>query len=107
MKSLKWCMWYIIATCIWLVIFPVTGITAWAFIISGPLTIFLSIVKFVFELLKIDLHWLNNASISLGVYPDIIISLTVGVLLTVIGILLWILTKRIYQWLCSIKPKNY
>ena len=43
MKSLKW---YTIATCIWIFVFPITGITGWAFMISGSLAIVASIVKF-------------------------------------------------------------
>jgi hypothetical protein len=101
MKKLKW---YTIATCIWIFIFPITAITAWAFMISGPLAIALSIVKFVFKLFRIDLYWLTKSSFGLGIFPDLIISLIVGFLLTIIGIWLWRITKRLYQWLVLIKP---
>ena len=104
MKSLKW---YTIAACImWIFIFPITGITGWAFMISGPFAIVASIVKFVFKLLGIDMYWLTKSSFGLGVFPDLLISLIVGFLLTVIGISLWRITKRLYQWLISIKPEN-
>ena len=103
MKSLKW---YTIAVCIWIFIFPITGITGWAFMISGPLVIVGSTVKFVFKLLGIDLYWLTTSSLGLGVFPDLIISLIVGFLLTIIGIWLWRITKRLYQWLVLIKPEN-
>ena len=103
MKSLKW---YTIATCIWIFVFPITGIIGWAFMISGPLAIVGSIVKFVFKLLGIELYWLTKSSLGLGVLPDLIISLIVGLLLTIIGIWLWRITKRLYQWLILIKPEN-
>ena len=103
MKSLKW---YTIAACIWIFIFPITGITGWAFMISGPLVIVGSIVKFVFKLLGIELYWLTKSSLGLGVLPDLIISVIVGFLLTIIGIGLWRITKRLYQWLVLIKPEN-
>ena len=101
MKSLKW---YTIASCIWIFIFPITGITGWAFMISGPIAIVGSIVKFVFKLLGIELSWLTKSSLGLGVLPDLIISVIVGFLLTIIGIWLWRITKRLYQWLVLIKP---
>ena len=103
MKSLKW---NTIATCIWIFVFPITGITGWAFMISGPLAIVGSIVKFVFKLLGIELSWLTKSSLGLGVLPDLIISLIVGFLLTIIGMWLWRITKRLYQWLILIKPEN-
>lgn len=103
MKTLKW---YTIATCIWIFIFPITGITGWSFMISGPLVIVGSIVKFVFILFGIDLYWLTRPSFGLGVLPDLIISLIIGFLLTIIGIGLWRITKRLYQWLVLIKPEN-
>ena len=103
MKNLKW---YTIASCIWIFIFPITGITGWAFMISGPIAIVGSIVKFVFKLLGIELSWLTKSSLGLGVLPDLIISLIVGFLLTIIGIGLWRITKRLYQWLVLIKPEN-
>ena len=103
MKNLKW---YTIASCIWIFIFPITGITGWAFMISGPIAIVGSIVKFVFKLLGIELSWLTKSSLGLGVLPDLIISLIVGFLLTIIGIWLWRITKRLYQWLVLIKPEN-
>lgn len=103
MKSLKW---YTIATCIWIFVFPITGIIGWAFMISGPLAIVGSIVKFVFKLLGIELYWLTKSSLGLGVLPDLIISLIVGFLLTIIGMWLWRITKRLYQWLILIKPEN-
>ena len=103
MKSLKW---YTIASCIWIFIFPITGITGWAFMISGPIAIVGSIVKFVFKLLGIELSWLTKSSLGLGVLPDLIISVIVGFLLTIIGIWLWRITKRLYQWLVLIKPEN-
>lgn len=103
MKSLKW---YTIAACIWIFVFPITGITGWAFMISGSLAIVASIVKFVLKLLGIDIYMLTKYSFDLGVFPDLIISLIVGFLLTIIGIWLWRITKRIYQWLGSIKPEN-
>lgn len=103
MKSLKW---YTIAACIWILIFPITGITGWAFMISGPLVIVGSIVKFVFKLFRIDLYWLTKHSFLLGVLSDLIISLIVGFLLTIIWIGLWRITKRLYQWLVLIKPEN-
>ena len=103
MKSLKW---YTIAACIWIFIFPITGITGWAFMVSGPLVIVASIVKFVFQLFSIDLYWLTKPSLGLGVLPDLIISLIVGLLLTIIGIGLWRITKRLYKWLVLIKPEN-
>ena len=103
MKSLKW---YTIDACMWIFIFPITGITGWAFMISGPLAIVASIVKFVFKLLGIDMYWLTKSSFGLGVFPDLLISLIVGFLLTAIGIWLWRVTKRLYQWLISIKPEN-
>lgn len=102
MKKLKW---YTIATCMWLFVFPITGITAWAFMISGPFAIVASIVKFVFKLFRIDLYWLTKSSFGLGVLPDLIISVIVGFLLTIIGIGLWRITKRLYQYLSLIKPK--
>ena len=101
MKKLKW---YTLATCIWIFIFPITSITAWAFMISGPLAIALSIVKFMFKLFRIDLYWLTKSSFDLGIFPDLIISLIVGFLLTIIGIWLWRITKKLYQWLVLIKP---
>lgn len=104
MKNLKW---YTIASCIWIFIFPITGITGWAFMISGPIAIVGSIVKFVFKLLGIELSWLTKSSLGLGVLPDLIISVIVGFLLTIIGIWLWKITKRLYQWLVLIKPENY
>ena len=104
MKNLKW---YTIASCIWIFIFPITGITGWAFMISGPIVIVGSIVKFVFKLLGIELSWLTKSSLGLGVLPDLIISLIVGFLLTIIGIWLWRITKRLYKWLVLIKPENY
>ena len=103
MKNLKW---YTIASCIWIFIFPITGITGWAFMISGPIVIVGSIVKFVFKLLGIELYWLTKSSFGLGVLTDLIISLIVGFLLTIIGIWLWRITKRLYQWLILIKPEN-
>ena len=103
MKSLKW---YTIAACMWIFIFPITGITGWAFMISGPLVIVGSIVKFVLKLLGIDIYWLTKSSFGFGVFPDLLISLIVGFLLTVIGIGLWKITKRLYQWLISIKLEN-
>lgn len=103
MKSLKW---YTIAACIWIFIFPITGITGWAFMISGPLIIVGSIAKFVFKLFRIDLYWLTKTSFALGVLSDLIISLIVGFLLTIIWIGLWRITKRLYQWLVLIKPEN-
>lgn len=72
--------------------------------ISGPLAIALSIVKFVCKLFRIDLYWLTKSSFGLGIFPDLIISLIVGFLLTIIGIWLWRITKRLYQWLVLIKP---
>lgn len=102
MKKLKW---YIIATCMWLFVFPITGITGWAFMFSGPLAILASIVKFVVKLFRIDLYWLTKSSFGLGAFPELIISLVVGFLLTIIGIWLWRITKRLYQWLSLIKPK--
>lgn len=104
MKNLKW---YTIASCIWIFIFPITGITGWAFMISGPIAIVGSIVKFVFKLLGIELSWLTKSSLGLGVLPDLIISVIVGFLLTIIGIGLWRITKRLYKWLVLIKPENY
>lgn len=104
MKILKW---YTIASCIWIFIFPITGITGWAFMISGPIVIVGSIVKFVFKLLGIELYWLTKPSFGLGFLPDLIISVIVGFILTIIGIWLWRITKRIYHWLGSIKPENY
>ena len=98
--------WYTIAACIWIFIFPITGITGWAFMVSGPLVIVASIVKFVFQLFSIDLYWLTKPSLGLGVLPDLIISLIVGLLLTIIGIWLWRITKGLYQWLVLRKPKN-
>lgn len=74
--------------------------------ISGPLVIVGSIVKFVFKLFRIDLYWLTRPSFGLGVLPDLIISLIIGFLLTIIGIGLWRITKRLYQWLVLIKPEN-
>lgn len=75
--------------------------------ISGPIVIVGSIVKFVFKLLGIELSWLTKSSLGLGVLPDLIISLIVGFLLTIIGIWLWRITKRLYKWLVLIKPENY
>lgn len=98
--------WYLLSACIWTFIFPITAIIGWSFMISGPLAIVASIVKFVFKLLGIDLYWLTKSSIGLGVFPDLIISLIVGILLTVIGIWLWKITKRLYKWLVLIKPEN-
>lgn len=103
MKSFKW---YTIAACICIFIFPITGITGWAFMISGPLVIFGSIVKFVFKLFRIDLYWLTKPCFGLGVLPDLIISVIVGFLLTFIGIWLWRITKRLYKWLVLIKSEN-
>lgn len=103
MKSLKW---YTIATCIWIFVFPITGITGWAFMISGSLAIVASIVKFVLKLLGIDIYMLTKYSFDLGVFPDLIISVIVGFLLTIIGIGLWRITKRLYKWLVLIKPEN-
>ena len=74
--------------------------------VSGPLVIVASIVKFVFQLFSIDLYWLTKPSLGLGVLPDLIISLIVGFLLTIIGIGLWRITKRLYQWLVLRKPEN-
>ena len=74
--------------------------------ISGPIVIVGSIVKFVFQLFRIDLHWLTRPSFGLGVLPDLIISLIIGFLLTIIGIGVWRITKRLYQWLVLIKPEN-
>lgn len=98
--------WYTIAACIWIFIFPITGITGWAFMVSGPFVIVGSIVKFVFQLFGIDLYWLTKPGLGLGVLPDLIISLIVGLLLTIIGIWLWRITKGLYQWLVLRKPKN-
>ena len=103
MKSIKW---YAIAVCIWIFIFPITGITGLAFMISGPIAIVGSIMKFVFKLLGIEIYWLTKSTFGLGVLPDLIISLIVGFLLTIIGIGLWRITKRLYQWLVLIKPEN-
>lgn len=96
--------WYILSACVWIFIFPITGITAWAFIISGPICILASIVKFVFKLFGIDLIWITNSSFNLGIFGDLILSLLVGIILTLAGLLLWKLTKKIYKWLNLIKP---
>lgn len=74
--------------------------------ISGPLVIVGSIVKFVFKLFGINLYWLTKPSFGLGVLPDLIISVIVGFLLTIIGIGLWRITKRLYKWLVLIKSEN-
>lgn len=103
MKSIKW---YTIAVCIWIFVFPITGIIAWAFMISGPVDIVGSIMKFVFKLLGIELYWLTKSNFGLGVLPDRIMSLIVGFLLTIIGMWLWRITKRIYKWLILTKPNN-
>lgn len=103
MKSIKW---YTIAVCIWIFVFAITGIIAWAFMISGPVAIVGSIMKFVFKLLGIELYWLTKSNFGLGVLPDLIISLIVGFLLTIIGMWLWRITKRIYKWLKLTKPNN-
>ena len=74
--------------------------------ISGPLVIVARIVKFVFQLFSIDLYWLTKPSLGLGALPELIISLIVGLLLTIIGIWLCRITNRLYQWLVLIKPEN-
>lgn len=98
--------WYTIATCVWIFIFPVTGITAWAFMISGPLVIVAAFIKFLFKVLGINLAWLVKSSFNLGIFTELILSIVVGVLLTIVGLLLWKVTKRIYRWLNSLKPNN-
>lgn len=103
MKSIKW---HTVAVCIWIFVFPITGIIAWAFMISGPVAIVVSIMKLVFKLLGIELYWLTKSNFGLGVLPDLIISLIVGFLLTIIGMWLWRITKRIYKWLKLTKPNN-
>lgn len=91
--------WYILAACIWICVFPVTAITAWAFMLSGPFVIIAIILKTVLILLGIDVRWMKNSSFNLGVFPDLIIAIAVGALLTILGLMLWKLTKRIYKWL--------
>lgn len=98
--------WYIIAICLWTIVFPVTGITGWAFMFSGPLVIVASIAKFICQLFKIDISWLIKNSFNLGMLPDFLISLIIGVVLTILGLLLWKLTKKIYEWLMLSKPQN-
>lgn len=103
---MKKVMWYILAVCLWIVVFPVTGITGWAFIISGPIVVLASIVKFICQLFNIDISWLIKNSFNLGAFPDFLISILIGIILTIIGLLLWKLTKKIYEWLMLSKPQN-
>lgn len=103
---MKKVMWYILAVCLWIVVFPVTGITGWAFIISGPIVALASIAKFICQLFNIDISWLIKNSFNLGIFPDFLISILIGIILTIIGLLLWKLTKKIYEWLMLSKPQN-
>lgn len=103
---MKKVMWYILAVCLWIVVFPVTGITGWAFIISGPIVVLASIVKFICQLFNIDISWLIKNSFNLGAFPDFLISILIGIILTIIGLLLWKLTKKIYEWLMLSRPQN-
>lgn len=57
------------------------------------------ILKTVLILLGIDVRWMKNSSFNLGVFPALIIAIAVGALLTILGLMLWKLTKRIYKWL--------
>lgn len=96
MKKLKW---YILAICAWIFIFPVTGIVGLSFIISGSFAIVAGVTRCVFNLFGIDIVWLHNSVINLGIFTELIISLTVGITLLFVGILLWKITVKIYKWL--------
>lgn len=98
--------WYFIATCVWIFIFPITGICAWAFMVSGSLAIVLSIVKFLTRVMGLDIAWLANSSFNVGAFTELIIGLVVGVILTLVGMWLWKITKKLYRWLRVIKPKK-
>lgn len=98
--------WYLLAIYIWIFVFPITGITAWAFMISGPLAIVVGILKFVFKLLGIDIAWMNIYKYNLGIFTKLIIALVTGILLTIAGICLWKVTKKTYKWLNSLNPNN-
>lgn len=98
--------WYAIATCLWIFIFPVTAICAWAFMASGSLAIALSIIKFLTRVLGLDTAWLGNTAFNLGAFSELIISLIVEAILTSVGLGLWKVTKRLYKWLRLIKPTN-
>ena len=103
MEKIKW---YGIATCVWIFIFPVTGICGWAFMVSGLLAIVLSIIKFFTRVLGLDITWLENAGFNLGAFSELIISIIVGGILTLVGMWLWKITKRLYKWLSLTKPTN-
>lgn len=98
--------WFFIATCVWIFIFPITGICAWAFMVSGLLAVVLSIVKFLTRVMSLDIAWLANSSFNVGAFTELIIGLVVGVILTLVGMWLWKITKKLYRWLRVIKPKK-
>ncbi len=98
--------WYTLAVCIWIFIFPITGITGWAFMISGPLAIVVGTIKFLLKIFGMAPTWLTGSDFNLGAFPEFVISLVTGVLLTLVGILLWKITKRINRWLTQSKPKD-
>ncbi len=104
---MKKLIWYILAACIWTIVFPVTAITAWAFMISGPLVVVAIILKVILIVLGIDATWIRTSSFSFGTFPDLIIALSLGLVLAILGFLLWKLTKKIYRWLDALNPSNY
>lgn len=96
--------WYLLATILWVIVFPVTGLIGWAFMLSGPFAIIVTFLDFILNSLGIKVKWVNVTDSRGKKRNKYLIGLGVGIVLTIVGVALWMGTKGLYSWLMALKP---
>ncbi|MCI6574638.1 MAG: hypothetical protein PT944_04665 [Actinomycetaceae bacterium] len=106
MGALKTTGWWVLTGSVWVILFPVTAVIGWTFMIVGGLVPVFGVINLGLYLLGWDPHLLMLGTVHLNAWLGVPITIAVGAALFACGWLAWKLTTNIHQFLLAIKPQH-
>lgn len=98
--------YYILATLMWLFVFPITGIIGISFIASGVIAVIAGILRFILNIFGITFGCINILDYKFGSFAELLISIAVGLIIFFVGNMFWKITKQLFHWVQSTKPNK-
>ncbi|MDP9801522.1 hypothetical protein J2S49_001598 [Arcanobacterium wilhelmae] len=96
--------WWILVVCLFLIVFPCMLALAFGLMLAGVLAPIAGIGNVLAHLAGWQIHLFAPGTVPLSPWLALPASLLIGVLLVVLGWLLWKSSVGLYRWIMRVKP---